>query len=110
MKLGSERVKSAFTAPRKVSEKIQTTLPSGSRTEFVVSAPVQSSSDALLSPYARNSALKPSSGWTATLAVGSNEHAVAAVADGPATRDAAAASTTTPTRSATSGPRLTPFM
>jgi hypothetical protein len=82
MKFGSEREWSSLILPRKVSEKIQTTLPSGSRTEFVVSPPVQSSRSALLSPYVWNSPLNESSGVAATDSAGSNEQTAAPRAAG----------------------------
>src|SRR5947207_12762182 len=42
---------SLFTNPRNVSEKSQTTRPSGNTTDKAPSAPVQSSSSVLLLPY-----------------------------------------------------------
>src|SRR5438874_5965990 len=61
---------SLFTNPRNVSEKSQTTRPSGNTTDKAPSAPVQSSSSVLLLPYDSNIAWNALSGVTFTAGAG----------------------------------------
>src|SRR2546430_10093310 len=67
---------SAFTSPRKVSEKSQTTRPSGNTTDKAPSAPVQSSSSVLSLPYDSNIAWNALSGVTVTAGAGASARAV----------------------------------
>src|SRR5437762_12812988 len=66
---------SLFTNPRNVSEKSQTTRPSGNTTDKAPSAPVQSSSSVLLLPYDSNIAWNALSGVTFTAGAGAWDRA-----------------------------------
>src|SRR5215469_18887931 len=61
---------SRFTNPRKVSEKSQTTRPSGNKTDIAPSDPVQSSSSVLSLPYDSNIAWNTLSRVTVTAGAG----------------------------------------
>src|SRR5207247_8309986 len=67
---------SLFTNPRNVSEKSQTTRPSGNATDKAPSAPVQSSSSVLSLPYDSNIAWNALSGVTVTAGAGASARAV----------------------------------
>src|SRR5437016_9104364 len=66
---------SLFTNPRNVSEKSQTTRPSGNTTDKAPSAPVQSSSSVLSLPYDSNIAWNALSGVAVTVRAGASASA-----------------------------------
>src|SRR5256885_17264069 len=74
---------SLFTNPRNVSEKSQTTRPSGNTTDKAPSAPVQSSSSVLSLPYDSNIARNALSGVTVTAGAGASARAVELAAGHP---------------------------